>query len=139
MPIQVGAASLSQVVASSATYPHEVLRSRMHVDGTASPALMAVIARQVGPWGSFWAGLPPTCPGGGPSDLALSVKACTLLLDWWMCKRSVCLTLIKRVVSAFFSSRCRICQSFNVSPQMYACSGSMFQSCSLFPFLFPVV
>ena len=52
MPIQVGAASLAQVVASSATYPHEVLRSHMHVDGTASPAFMAVTARQVGPWGS---------------------------------------------------------------------------------------
>jgi hypothetical protein len=48
---QVGAAALSQVAASSATYPHEVLRSHMHVEGTASPAGMAAHVRQVGPCG----------------------------------------------------------------------------------------
>ena len=46
---QVGAASLAQIVASTATYPHEVLRSHMHVEGTASPAGMAATFRQATP------------------------------------------------------------------------------------------
>ena len=82
VPIQVGAASLSQAVASSATYPHEVLRSHMHVAGTVSPALTAVATRQVWPEVSAtgW-GCSRHVPAGTPLLLVpLVLIACSLPL-----------------------------------------------------------
>lgn len=44
---QVGASSVAQATASLVTYPHEVLRSHMHVDGSSSLRSMLHTLHQV--------------------------------------------------------------------------------------------
>ena len=45
---QVGASCVAQATASVVTYPHEVLRSHMHVEGSTSLRSMLHTLRQVG-------------------------------------------------------------------------------------------
>ena len=47
MPEQVGASCVAQATASVVTYPHEVLRSHMHVEGSSSLRSMLHTLRQV--------------------------------------------------------------------------------------------
>ena len=44
VPEQVGASCVAQATASVVTYPHEVLRSHMHVEGSSQPAQHAAHA-----------------------------------------------------------------------------------------------
>lgn len=47
VPEQVGASCVAQATASVVTYPHEVLRSHMHVEGSSSLRSMLHTLRQV--------------------------------------------------------------------------------------------
>lgn len=81
------ASACSKVVASTATYPHEVIRSHMHINGTASMAGLVDICKEVIFYSlevNFTASRPPKSNsylGDGVAFYETNLVSSRLLLD----------------------------------------------------------